>query len=106
MGTPDTRAAFEAGLQKAGLSIDTLRTIVLSHDHPDHIGLSGELHEQSGAAVYMHPMDAENMRLIWHGIYPERFVNATQFFRQHGMPKNEPWCSQANPDQRQNILRV
>src|SRR5947209_18257865 len=106
MGTPDTRAAFEAGLQKAGLSIDRLRTIVLSHDHPDHIGLSGELHEQSGATVYMHPIDAENMRLIWQDIYPERFTTVSQFFRQHGMPKNEPWFSQTSPEQMKRILRV
>src|SRR5947209_6411438 len=73
MGTPEARTAFSAALQKAGLSIDTLRTIVLSHDHPDHIGLSGELHEQSSAPVYMHSIDAENMRLIWQNAYPERF---------------------------------
>ena len=106
MGTPDTRAAFEAGLQKAGLSIDRLRTIVLSHDHPDHVGLSGELHEQSGATVYMHPIDANNMRNHWQNISPERFSHVSHFFRQHGMPAGEPWFSQASPDQLHHIIRV
>jgi len=106
MGTPDARVAFAAGLHKAGLSIDTLRTIVLSHDHPDHIGLSGELHERSGATIYMHPIDANNMRFLWQDIYPERFTQVSHFFRQHGMPIGEPWFSQASPEQLHNIIKV
>src|SRR5438105_13411168 len=48
IGVPEARAAFWEGLQRIGgaidlaLTVDTLRAIVLSHDHPDHIGLSGE----------------------------------------------------------------
>ncbi len=106
MGMPDARTAFAAALQKAGLSIDKLRTIVLSHDHPDHIGLSGELREQSGATVYMHPIDAESMRILWQNMYPEHFMDVSKFFRQHGMPTGEPWFSQANPDQLRNIIGV
>ena len=106
MGMPEARAAFAAGLQKAGLRIDTLRAIVLSHDHPDHIGLSGELHDHSGAAVYMHPIDAHNMRLLWQDIDPERFASVSHFFRQHGMPTDEPWFSHADPKQLHKIIRV
>src|SRR5258707_4707243 len=47
MGTPDARAAFAAGLQAAGLDLAGLRGLVLTHHHPDHVGLSGELQEQS-----------------------------------------------------------
>ena len=57
MGTPDAREAFAAGLQKAGLALADLQAIVLTHHHPDHIGLSGELQEQTGARIYMHPID-------------------------------------------------
>ena len=57
MGTPEARTAFTAALQRAGLHIADLRTILLTHHHPDHIGLSGELQELSGATVYMYPID-------------------------------------------------
>src|SRR5438105_14931331 len=65
MGTPDARAAFRTALEKIGLSIKNLRTIVLTHHHPDHVGLSGELQEQSGASVYMHPIDEASVQVIW-----------------------------------------
>src|SRR5205823_11285489 len=121
IGVPEARAAFWEGLQRIGgakklkgapqapllaLTVETLRTIVLSHDHPDHIGLSGELHERSGATIYMHPIDANNMRFLWQDIKPERFTKVSHFFRQHGMPIGEPWLSQASPEQLHNIIKV
>src|SRR5262245_46444094 len=55
IGLPEAREALSAGLERAGVSLANLKTMVLTHHHPDHIGLSGELQEQSGARVYMHP---------------------------------------------------
>ena len=43
IGMPDSRAALWAGLERVGLTLGKLRTIVLTHHHPDHVGLSGEL---------------------------------------------------------------
>lgn len=106
MGTPEARSAILAGLQRAGLSIDILRTIVLTHHHPDHIGLSGELQEQSGAAVYMHPIDEAGLQIIWSGTMPERFKGVSQFFRQHGLPPTELWFSQVDPEVMRTIIRV
>src|SRR3989441_811092 len=106
MGMPEARTALTAALQKAGLSIDTLDTIVLSHHHPDHVGLSGELQEHSGATVYMHSIDAASIQVIWAGTMPDRFKHVSRFFLQHGLPQTELWFTQVEPGLRQYIIRV
>lgn len=56
---PDTDAAYAAvrdGLASAGVGIDALRRIVITHAHFDHCGLAGRLHADSGARVAAHPL--------------------------------------------------
>ena len=106
MGTPDAREAFAAGLQKAGLALADLRAIVLTHHHPDHIGLSGELQEQTGARIYMHPIDERSVRIIWEGTMPRRFSSVSSFFKQHGLENTELWYTRTDPQAMRAILRV
>ncbi|WP_376794242.1 MBL fold metallo-hydrolase [Thermogemmatispora sp.] len=116
MGTPEARAVLAEGLERAGLRLQELRALVLSHHHPDHIGLSAELQEQSGATVYMHPIDAAIMQAMWHGGHGEQgghsaqqrsFTQANQFFRPHGMPPLEPVVSSQLPPEVVNfVIRV
>ncbi len=106
MGTPDARAAFTAGLERAGLRIQDLHAIVLTHHHPDHVGLSGELQEQSGAPVYMHPIDIASTQRIWAGKISERFGGVSQFFAQHGLPPTRLWYTQVAPDVMRTLIHV
>jgi len=106
MGTPDARAAFKAGLQRAGVRVNNLDTIVLTHHHPDHIGLSGELQEQSGARVYMHPIDEASVQVIWSGTMPQKFGRVSRFLMQHGLPPTELWFSQVDPKVMNSIICV
>lgn len=106
MGTPDAREAFTAGLERAGLKIADLKGLVLTHHHPDHIGLSGELQEQSGARVYMHPIDERSVRIIWEGTMPERFGRVSSFFRKHGLERTDLWYTQADPNAVRTIICV
>ncbi|HEY0757030.1 MAG TPA: MBL fold metallo-hydrolase [Ktedonobacteraceae bacterium] len=106
MGTPEARAAFAAGLERAGLSVANLQALVLTHHHPDHIGLSGELQEQSGARVYMHAIDERSLRIIWDGTMPERFGRVSHFFQQHGLENTHLWYTQTDPKAVRSILNV
>lgn len=106
MGTPDARAAFQDGLERAELKQANLRAIVLTHHHPDHIGLSGELQEQSGASVYMHPIDEAAVQRNWAGSLPERFERVSKFFVQHGLPHTELWFTKADQKAMRSIIRV
>jgi glyoxylase-like metal-dependent hydrolase (beta-lactamase superfamily II) len=106
MGTTDARAAFQAGLTRAGLEVKNLKAIVLTHHHPDHIGLSGELYAQSGAKVYMHPIDEASVQLIYSGTMPERFGRVSHFFTQHGLPHTSLWLNNINQQEARIILGV
>jgi glyoxylase-like metal-dependent hydrolase (beta-lactamase superfamily II) len=106
MGTSDARAALTAALQRANLDIKNLHTIVLTHHHPDHVGLSGELQERSGARVYMHWIDEASVQIIWSGTMPDKFGRVSHFLRQHGLPPTELWFSQVDPKVMYDIIRV
>jgi glyoxylase-like metal-dependent hydrolase (beta-lactamase superfamily II) len=102
IGTPDTRAAFDDGLKQADLSIERLQAIVLTHHHPDHVGLSGELQERSGAPVYMHPLDKAALA---HFSKPHYFMQSAHFLEQHGLPLTQPRTDVDNTSIRR-IIRV
>lgn len=58
---PAARAAVEAGLTTAGVSLAEVSGVLLTHIHPDHHGLSGWVRERSGAWIGMHPAEAATL---------------------------------------------
>lgn len=46
-----------AGLETIGGGVADVRAILVTHGHPDHVGLAGRLREASGAWIGMHPAD-------------------------------------------------
>ena len=54
--------ALESGLQDAGLRLDDVRTILLTHIHLDHAGATGTLLQRlPGAVAYVHERGAPHM---------------------------------------------
>ena len=56
--TEPVREDLRSGLADAGVAIDDLDRILLTHWHWDHSGLAGELQADSGADVFVHEADA------------------------------------------------
>jgi glyoxylase-like metal-dependent hydrolase (beta-lactamase superfamily II) len=65
LGLPADQAALHAGLARAGIVIEAIATLVLTHAHPDHIGLSGAIAAASGAPVYLLAGEDERLYHVW-----------------------------------------
>ncbi|MEV0594066.1 MBL fold metallo-hydrolase [Nonomuraea cavernae] len=64
---PDAWEALHGGLGSLGIDVTTVRGVVVTHFHPDHAGLAGQVKETSGAWIAMHEADAALVRLM-HGL--------------------------------------
>ncbi|MFC5278017.1 MBL fold metallo-hydrolase [Halorubrum rubrum] len=58
VAVPAVRADLRAGLAEHGVEFADVDAVVLTHWHPDHAGLAGEIQDAGGAAVYVHEADA------------------------------------------------
>ncbi|GAB2827083.1 MBL fold metallo-hydrolase [Streptomyces daliensis] len=59
---PASWDALERGLAACGTSIADVHGVLVTHHHPDHHGLSGQVREASGAWIAMHEADAAVVR--------------------------------------------
>jgi glyoxylase-like metal-dependent hydrolase (beta-lactamase superfamily II) len=64
--TEEAWSALNGGLGKAGYEIGDVKSVLVTHIHPDHYGLAGRVREASGAWIALHPADAE--------ILPQRYM--------------------------------
>src|SRR5258708_20892564 len=66
----NTEPAFEtlsAAMEKRGLAWTDIRQILLTHMHPDHMGMAARLLELSGAQLAMHEVELRHLRLVTGG---------------------------------------
>jgi len=85
MNTDDSVAAFRAALDELGLAPAAVTRIVATHHHVDHFGTAGPLRGLTGAAVYLHPLEAERSMAMQH-VAGEN----TEYLARHGVPDVAP----------------
>lgn len=88
--SPENEAAWDEAFRELGIRATDISSIVLTHHHPDHYGLSGWLQQQSGAQVWMSKAASEAAWRNWGGVQQESgtntFVEASiALCRLHGM---------------------
>lgn len=59
------REAWEEVFTYLTISPSQIKTIYLTHFHPDHSGLCGWMQQKTGAKVYMHEIDMNMMERVW-----------------------------------------
>jgi glyoxylase-like metal-dependent hydrolase (beta-lactamase superfamily II) len=66
----ETEPAFEAlraAMAERRIEWRDIRQIVLTHMHPDHMGMAAHLLELTGAELAMHQAEADHLRLVTSG---------------------------------------
>lgn len=59
-GVPGYRPQLEPGLELLGRQLGDVRAILLTHADGDHTGVSTRVRDETGAAIHLHPDDAES----------------------------------------------
>jgi glyoxylase-like metal-dependent hydrolase (beta-lactamase superfamily II) len=89
LGTPEAEAVLRTGLDAAGIRLDQFTTLVLTHAHPDHIGLSGPVHTASGAPVRMLAQECERLYRVWGDPELRALRESRALFQAHGLPAED-----------------
>jgi glyoxylase-like metal-dependent hydrolase (beta-lactamase superfamily II) len=85
----ETEPAFEtlrAAMVERGIAWPEIREIVLTHMHPDHMGLASRLLELTGAQLAMHQAEAEHLKLVTDG--NRRLPWLQEAYLQSGVPQS------------------
>ena len=83
IGLPDAKETWAAELEQAG---GRVRTIFVTHFHPDHVGAAADLHELTGAPVVQGTLDYAQCELVWgNPAWGERLID---WFDLHGAPED------------------
>ncbi len=91
--TPDCYAALQEAFHAAGLELGALQAVVLTHAHPDHIGLVGVLQQATGAPLYLLDVEEPVARRVWVDDYAFRVRVVVEMLARHGVPA--PWVEEA-----------
>jgi glyoxylase-like metal-dependent hydrolase (beta-lactamase superfamily II) len=84
-----TAPAFEtlrAALEERHIQWHDIRRIVLTHMHPDHMGMASRLLELTGAELAMHQAEAEHLNLVTAG--NRRIPWLQEAYRHSGVPQS------------------
>jgi glyoxylase-like metal-dependent hydrolase (beta-lactamase superfamily II) len=82
---PEAADALEQQLNDAGVGFAKLKTLLVTHIHPDHYGLAGRVKERSGAKVIIHQRERDLIRSRYKN--PEQLLKTMgEWLVTHGVP--------------------
>lgn len=81
-GTPETQALWEQVLAADGRRVSR---VVVTHFHPDHLGLAAWLAARDQAPVFMTEAEYLAARAVWHAVPGHTSADMVGLFRRHGL---------------------
>lgn len=67
-----------ASLAESGIDLQRISQIILTHCHPDHVGNAAALKEATGATVYAHPLEQQQIERFGNGVEVDLLVEPGQ----------------------------
>jgi glyoxylase-like metal-dependent hydrolase (beta-lactamase superfamily II) len=78
--------ALQDGVRQTGHDISEIGHVLVTHAHPDHLGMAGQVREVSGGRVGMHPAETATLRSADGAAWRMRL---SSWMRSRGAPKAE-----------------
>jgi glyoxylase-like metal-dependent hydrolase (beta-lactamase superfamily II) len=86
LGLSADERALRAGMEQAGVAMSDITALILTHAHPDHIGLSGKIAQESGAPVYILEGEDDRLYRVWGGDDAATiFAQLAEYYRANGL---------------------
>jgi len=84
----ETEQEWHKALADFNLTFQDISQIVLTHHHPDHLGLSGWMQQQTGVPVRMSTRSRQEADYMWG---TEATINTVlpEYYGRHGMPEDK-----------------
>lgn len=86
--TPQAEEVWRSAMEQLGLAPTAIEQIVLTHHHPDHIGLAGWLQQLSGAPVRLAAKGWRQAERMWGADERPADAEMLQLLLQHGMEQS------------------
>ncbi len=80
--------ALQEGIKAANLKLRDITTVVITHIHPDHYGLSSKIKQICGAQLAIHRIDAGFISPRYKD-FADLIKKTEELLRQNGVPENE-----------------
>jgi glyoxylase-like metal-dependent hydrolase (beta-lactamase superfamily II) len=106
LGLTTDESALLAGLAFAGITMAQISNLILTHCHPDHIGLSGPIHAASGAPVYMLDGEAHTMYQVWGQEAGGANEALAAMYLANGMTPDQVASGRQSPNRTRSILKL
>lgn len=87
VGVPEGMEALSSQLAELNLRVEEIALILITHGHPDHVGLAAVLAERSGAEVRLH---AAEMSFLDPATVEGRRLRVSEWYRRNGLDDERP----------------
>lgn len=85
---PASVESLQSRMTEAGLHLEDIKKVLLTHCHSDHLGMINRLKNQNGAQIFLHQRELEIIPFRYNS-QNDYWQKTDQFLYSHGLPPEE-----------------